>query len=198
MSDCHGRALSLTGELALDADGKFLAIRCDDRADLGAYGGRVRLVHRDQEPDHHDGRRLPHPRDVRAARGSPTPTRCRSRPIAAPAGRTSPTPSSGWSTTPRTSTASTRSSCGAGISSRPRRCRTRRRTRATYDSGDFEAVMDDALERADWAGFPARSAAAAARGQAARHRHRDLSRSRRRRRGAQGPGRRGVRRGRRA
>ena len=39
MSDCQGRALSLTGELALDAEGKFLAIRWDDRADLGAYGG---------------------------------------------------------------------------------------------------------------------------------------------------------------
>ena len=38
MSDWHGRALSLTGELALDADGRFLAIRWDDRADLGAYG----------------------------------------------------------------------------------------------------------------------------------------------------------------
>ena len=37
MSDYQGRALSLTGELALDADGKFLAIRFDDRADLGAY-----------------------------------------------------------------------------------------------------------------------------------------------------------------
>ena len=39
MSDFHGRALSLTGELALDAEGRFLAIRFDDRADLGAYGG---------------------------------------------------------------------------------------------------------------------------------------------------------------
>ena len=28
----------------------------------------------------------------------------------------------------------------------------------TYDSGDFEAVMDDALERADWDGFPERRA----------------------------------------
>src|SRR3981081_230606 len=37
MSDYQGRALSLTGELALDADGKMLAIRFDDRADLGAY-----------------------------------------------------------------------------------------------------------------------------------------------------------------
>jgi carbon-monoxide dehydrogenase large subunit len=37
MSDYQGRALSLTGELALDADGNMLAIRFDDRADLGAY-----------------------------------------------------------------------------------------------------------------------------------------------------------------
>ena len=39
MSDHQGRALSLTGELAIDRDGTFLAIRWDDRADLGAYGG---------------------------------------------------------------------------------------------------------------------------------------------------------------
>ncbi|MEQ1773000.1 MAG: xanthine dehydrogenase family protein molybdopterin-binding subunit, partial [Burkholderiales bacterium] len=38
VSDFHGRALSLSGELALDADGKVLAIRFDDRADMGAYG----------------------------------------------------------------------------------------------------------------------------------------------------------------
>ena len=38
ISDFHGRAITLTGELALDADGKFLAIRFDDKADLGAYG----------------------------------------------------------------------------------------------------------------------------------------------------------------
>jgi aerobic carbon-monoxide dehydrogenase large subunit len=37
VSDNHGRALSLTGELAMDADGRFLAIRFDDTADIGAY-----------------------------------------------------------------------------------------------------------------------------------------------------------------
>ena len=37
LSENHGRALSLTGELALAADGRFLAIRFDDRGDLGAY-----------------------------------------------------------------------------------------------------------------------------------------------------------------
>ena len=39
ISDFHGRALSLTGELALDADGNMLAIRFDDRCDMGAYAG---------------------------------------------------------------------------------------------------------------------------------------------------------------
>ncbi|HET6521388.1 MAG TPA: xanthine dehydrogenase family protein molybdopterin-binding subunit, partial [Geminicoccaceae bacterium] len=34
----------------------------------------------------------------------------------------------------------------------------------TYDSGDFEAVLDDAVERADWAGFEARRREAEARG----------------------------------
>ena len=33
-----------------------------------------------------------------------------------------------------------------------------------YDSGDFEAVMDDALRRADWARFPTRREAAASAG----------------------------------
>jgi aerobic carbon-monoxide dehydrogenase large subunit len=33
-----------------------------------------------------------------------------------------------------------------------------------YDSGDFEGVMEDALARADWAGFPARRAQASAQG----------------------------------
>ena len=39
LSDCHGRALSLVGEVALDADGKILALRWEDEIDLGAYAG---------------------------------------------------------------------------------------------------------------------------------------------------------------
>ena len=34
----------------------------------------------------------------------------------------------------------------------------------TYDSGDFQAVLDAALTKIDWSGFPSRRAAAAARG----------------------------------
>jgi carbon-monoxide dehydrogenase large subunit len=37
VSDNHGRGLTMTAELALDADGNFLALRFDDRADLGAF-----------------------------------------------------------------------------------------------------------------------------------------------------------------
>src|SRR2546427_3478492 len=37
LSDNHGRGLTLTGELALDRDGGFLALRFEDGADLGAF-----------------------------------------------------------------------------------------------------------------------------------------------------------------
>ena len=37
LSDNHGRALTLAGELALDRDGRFLALRFEDTADLGAF-----------------------------------------------------------------------------------------------------------------------------------------------------------------
>ena len=37
LSDYHGRGLEMRGELALDADGRFLAIRHEWRADQGAY-----------------------------------------------------------------------------------------------------------------------------------------------------------------
>ena len=36
-SDLHGRALTLEGQMALDAEGHILAIRFSDTADLGAY-----------------------------------------------------------------------------------------------------------------------------------------------------------------
>ncbi|OFZ88311.1 MAG: hypothetical protein A2V78_00615 [Betaproteobacteria bacterium RBG_16_64_18] len=37
LSENHGRALTLCGELALDSDGRFLALRFEDCADIGAY-----------------------------------------------------------------------------------------------------------------------------------------------------------------
>ena len=37
LSDNHGRGLTMTAELALDRDGRFLALRFEDCADLGAF-----------------------------------------------------------------------------------------------------------------------------------------------------------------
>ena len=48
----------------------------------------------------------------------------------------------------------------------------------TYDSGEYEKVMDRALELADWAGFPARRKAAESARQARRHRGCKLHRGR--------------------
>ena len=159
MSDFHGRALSLTGEIALDADGRFLAIRFDHRADLGAYGAafgafiatrnltltiggvyrvpalyaRTQLAYTNTAP-------------VSAYRGAGRPDIAYAierlvdyaahehgfDPIALRRKNFIPPDAIPYQT------------ANAG----------------KYDSGDFESVMDDALERADWDGFPRRRAQA--------------------------------------
>ena len=159
MSDFHGRALSLTGEIALDAQGKFLAIRFDDRADLGAYGAafgafiatrnltitlggvyrvpalyaRTRLAYTNTSP-------------VSAYRGAGRPDIAyaieRLVDHAAREHGFDPIELRRQNFIPRE--AMPYQTPNSGI----------------YDSGDFEAVMDDALKRADWAGFPGRLARA--------------------------------------
>ncbi|MBI2508678.1 MAG: molybdopterin-dependent oxidoreductase, partial [Betaproteobacteria bacterium] len=159
MSDFHGRALSLTGEIALDADGRFLAIRFDDRADLGAYGAafgafiatrnltitmggvyrvpalyaRTRLAYTNTAP-------------VSAYRGAGRPDIAyaieRLVDYAAHEHGFDPIGLRRKNFIPRDAMPYQTPNAGK------------------YDSGDFEAVMDDALGRADWAGFPKRRAQA--------------------------------------
>jgi carbon-monoxide dehydrogenase large subunit len=159
MSDFHGRAISLTGEIALDADGHFLAIRFDDRADLGAYGGtfgtfiatrnltitmggvyrvpalyaRTRLAYTNTVP-------------VSAYRGAGRPDIAyaieRLVDYAATEHGLDPVELRRKNLIPKDAMPYKTPNAG------------------TYDSGDFEGVMDDALERAGWSGFPARRAAA--------------------------------------
>ena len=159
MSDFHGRAISLTGELALDADGKFLAIRFDDRADLGAYGGtfgtfiatrnltitmggvyrvpalyaRTRLAYTNTVP-------------VSAYRGAGRPDIAyaieRLVDYAAAEHGIDPVALRRNNLIPKAAMPYKTPNAG------------------TYDSGDFEGVMDDALKRAGWSGFPARRAQA--------------------------------------
>jgi aerobic carbon-monoxide dehydrogenase large subunit len=163
LSDYHGRALSLTGEIAMDAEGNFLAMRWDDRVDLGAYPGpwgafigtsnlsitcggvyqvpalsvRTRLVYTSATP-------------VSAYRG---------------AGR------------PDIAYAIERLVDQAAHEHGFDRIALRRRNMippaampfktasgSTYDCGEFAAVMDHALEDADWQGFSSRKADSQARG----------------------------------
>jgi len=155
MSDFHGRALSLTGELALDAAGKFLAIRFDDRADLGAYGGAFGsfIATRNMTitaggvyriPAIHARTRLAYTNavPVSAYRGAGRPDIAyaieRLVDYAAHEHGFDPIELRRRNLIPRAAMPYQTPNAG------------------TYDSGDFEAVMDDALRRADWAGFPAR------------------------------------------
>jgi aerobic carbon-monoxide dehydrogenase large subunit len=159
MSDHQGRALSLTGELAIDADGRFLAIRWDDRADLGGYGGpfgsfiatknltvtmggvyripamygRTRLAYTNTTP-------------VSAYRGAGRPDIAyaieRLVDYAAHEHGFDPIELRRRNFIPREAMPYKTPNAG------------------TYDSGDFEAVMDDALERAEWKSFSQRRAEA--------------------------------------
>jgi carbon-monoxide dehydrogenase large subunit len=158
-SDCHGRALSLTGEIAMDAEGNFLAIRFDDRADLGAYGGafgsfiatrnltvtmggvyrvpalyaRARLAYSNTAP-------------VSAYRGAGRPDIAyaveRLVDFAAHEHGFDPIQLRRRNFIPASAMPYKTPNAGA------------------YDSGDFEGLMDDAMTRADWRGFPKRLAAA--------------------------------------
>ncbi len=157
MTDFQGRALSLTGELALDADGNMLAIRFEDRADLGAYaaafgpyiatknvtitmGGvyripamyaRTRLAYTNATP-------------VSAYRGAGRPD------IAYAIERLVDYAAHEHGFDP--------------LELRRRNFITRSAMPYTtangtvYDSGDFSAVMKDAMKRADWYGFATRRA----------------------------------------
>ena len=159
MSDFQGRGLSLTGELALDADGNFLAIRFDDRANIGAYGGafgsfiatrnisitasgtyrvpaiyvRTRLAYTNTAP-------------VSAYRGAGRPD------IAYAVERLVDYAAHEHGFDPI--------AIRRRNFIRPEDLPYKTANAVTYDSGHFEAVMDDALRHADWAGFPRRRAAA--------------------------------------
>jgi len=155
VGEWHGRALTLEGSIALDADGRILAIRFDDEVDLGAYscywgsfigtrnisvtmGGvyrvpalymRSRLAFTNSVP-------------VSAYRGAGRPD------IAYAIERLIEQAAAEHGLDP--------------IELRrrnfvPKDAFPYRTANGTvYDCGDFEGVMDDALALADYAGFPAR------------------------------------------
>jgi len=155
LSDNHGRGLTLTGELAMNREGKFLALRFEDTADLGAFstpfgpqiGSRnititMGGVYRIAAMHAHTRCAYSNAVPVSAYRGAGRPDiacaieRLVDRaavehgfdPIALRRKNFIPPEAMPYKTANGT----------------------------TYDCGEFEKVMDKALELADWKGFAAR------------------------------------------
>jgi len=158
VSDFHGRAISLTGELALDADGRFLAIRFDDRCDLGAYGAAFGAFIATRNITitmgastgtcavrPHAARLYQHRADIRLPRRRTPRHRLCHR-------------AAGGLRGPRARLRPDRAAAQEHYSARRHAVQDAERRGLRFR--DFEAVMDDAMKRADWVGFPQRRAAA--------------------------------------
>ncbi|MCW8084340.1 xanthine dehydrogenase family protein molybdopterin-binding subunit [Sabulicella glaciei] len=163
LSDTHGRDNVTTGELALDSDGRFLALRTLNHANMGAYLSTFAPF----IPTGAGTKVLASVYDFQAIHARVLGILTNTVPVDAyrGAGR----PESNYLVERLIDQAAH----DLGID----RIELRRRNMVAqsrmpytsaigqrYDSGDFPRVMDAALGKIDWAGFPARKAEAASRG----------------------------------
>lgn len=163
ISSTHGRDLQSHAELALDETGKILALRLDSRANVGAYatgaGVAIQLmigpwvqtsVYDIQTIDFHFRAVLTHTAPTSAYRGAGRPEAI--------------------FTMERLMDEAARQSGIDRIALRrrnfiePAQMPYKNPMGQTYDCGNFESVMNQALALADWSGFDARAAASARRG----------------------------------
>jgi aerobic carbon-monoxide dehydrogenase large subunit len=163
LSDNHGRGLTMTAELALDRDGRFLALRFEDCADLGAFstpfgpqiGSRnititMGGVYRIPAMYAHTRCAYSNAVPVSAYRGAGRPD------IACAIERVVDRAAAEHGFDP---VALRRKNFIP-----PEAMPYKTANGTTYDSGEFAAVMDKALALADWKGFPARREASKRRG----------------------------------
>jgi carbon-monoxide dehydrogenase large subunit len=163
LSDTHGRDNITTGELAVDKEGRFLALRTRTLANMGAYLSTFAPY----IPTGAGSKVLPSVYGFRAIHVNVLGVLTNTVPVDAyrGAGR----PEANYLVERLIDTAARE----LGID----RVELRRRnivpptampwktpTGATYDSGDFATVLDAALKKADWAGFAQRKQEAARRG----------------------------------
>jgi len=162
MSDTHARDNVTTAELALDANGRFLAFRVHTVANLGAYLGSMTP----HSPTNNLG-------GLAGVYTTPAIYTAVSG-VFSNTGWTGPYRGAGR---PEASLAIEKAIDAAARELGIDRAELRRRNLIppdampyktglvfTYDSGDFRAILDQALELADYAGFEDRRAEAAARG----------------------------------
>ncbi|MFN0160827.1 MAG: xanthine dehydrogenase family protein molybdopterin-binding subunit [Burkholderiales bacterium] len=163
LSDYHGRALALTGEVAMDGEGQFLAMRWNDEVDLGGYAGPFGAFIGTQNlsitshgvyavPAVHVTSRLAYtnttPISAYRGAGRPDIAYAIERLVDAAAFEHGFDPVE----------------LRRRNMIKPGQMPYKTATGPTYDSGDFPAVMDHALKSADRAGFAARRAQSAAHG----------------------------------
>jgi carbon-monoxide dehydrogenase large subunit len=163
VSDSHGRDHEMSAELALDADGNFLAIRLTGYGNLGAYVGRGTPI----PPTANAVKNMIGVYRTPVMEVSTKILVTNTQPVGAYRGAGRPEGNYYMERLVDTAAAE------LGID----RAELRRRNHipegamphkapngTTYDSGEFSAVLDEALQRADWDGFPARKAESRARG----------------------------------
>lgn len=163
LSDTHGRANIIAGELALDRDGRFLALRIDWTADMGAYLAPAGPVSHLRNP----ATCLNGVYDIPALYGYWRVVLTNTAPVAAyrGAGR------------PDIAYIIERLVSQAAVDLKVDPADLRRRnfipteafpyktpTGTTYDCADFHGVLDKALKAADWPGYAGRRKASEARG----------------------------------
>jgi aerobic carbon-monoxide dehydrogenase large subunit len=156
VSDSHGRDHEMTGELALDAEGNFLAVRITGYGNLGAYVGRG----------------TPVPPTANAVKNTigvyKTPLLEVSTKIVVT--NTQPVGAYRGAGRPEGNYYMERLVDSAAAEMGIDKIELRRRNHiseaampykapngTTYDSGEFTAVLNEALIRADWDGYPARN-----------------------------------------
>ena len=163
LSSAHGRDIEARAEMALDADGKILALRIKTLANVGAYatgtGVAIQLligpwvqtsVYDIQTIDFHFKAVLTNTAPTGAYRGAGRPEAIFTiERLMDEAAR---------------QTGIDRIALRRRNFIRPEQMPYKNPMAQTYDTGQFESVMDQALQLADWQGFEARAAESAARG----------------------------------
>ena len=163
LSDRHGRDVITRGELALDGDGRMLALRVDNIANFGAYPSYFAPY----IPTAGGTRVLPGPYRMEATHMRVRGVFTNSAPVDAYRGAGRP---ENLFLVQRLIDIAAREFGidGADMQRRnlvPAAAMPYKNTLGqTFDSGDFPANLEDALEAADWSGFAARKESARARG----------------------------------
>ncbi|ESR25691.1 xanthine dehydrogenase family protein molybdopterin-binding subunit [Lutibaculum baratangense] len=162
LADYHGRGHESRAELALDADGRFLALKVDTKAEMGAYISHYAAFVPVNGTHMVPGAYAIPAVDLRV-RGVFTNTVC------IDAYRGAGRPEAAYLIERLVDKAARELGLSQAEIRRlnfvpPNAMPHTTQTARTYDSGEFDGHMTRAMEAADWAGFPARRAESEARG----------------------------------